>query len=604
MVKRSGRIARQILNRFWRSHSSIPPISNGNRFQFFSSLLFSPSICSFSSSNSIPRCRTTSFSSSTPAFFGILTASVVGLLEWSHADADEEVGNSCIPVASSPVSDSDAMDRLVRGERLRLEELLRKNDVWRGSYPAFVVSGKGQKITVKFRIPPSCEASHLIVDLVSHLGLKAEKHGGGSEMLVRAWDSAVSWQLTLNYPEENVQTASGDSNSDYKRQEGNLCILIYESLVSSGNCEIEFIKDGMFTSVELDALVSALKLAGEKTETKKKSEQNPWRSVKEKQKDPQLARVIPSLEAMGVRVYGIDEAPRSSCGIAISWDNIAGYEQQKREIEDTILLSLQYPQLYDEIAWGTRCKFETNRPRAVLFEGPPGTGKTSCARVIASQAGVPLLYVPLEVVLSKYYGESEKFLGNVFSLANDLPDGAIIFLDEVDSFAASRDSEIHEATRRMLSVLLRQIDGFEQDKRVIVIAATNRKQDLDPALISRFDTVIPFFLPDYKNREKIASQYAKHLNSLELTQLADATEGMSGRDIRDICQQAERHWASKLIREQGGNELGGVRLPPLEEYMECAKVRGRMLVQISEERKTMPSSSLNTARDRGLLGIV
>ncbi|XP_078438185.1 P-loop containing nucleoside triphosphate hydrolases superfamily protein isoform X2 [Wolffia australiana] len=556
MVKRSGRIARQILNRFWRSHSSIPPISNGNRFQFFSSLLFSPSICSFSSSNSIPRCRTTSFSSSTPAFFGILTASVVGLLEWSHADADEEVGNSCIPVASSPVSDSDAMDRLVRGERLRLEELLRKNDVWRGSYPAFVVSGKGQKVRL------------------SHCD------------------------------KENVQTASGDSNSDYKRQEGNLCILIYESLVSSGNCEIEFIKDGMFTSVELDALVSALKLAGEKTETKKKSEQNPWRSVKEKQKDPQLARVIPSLEAMGVRVYGIDEAPRSSCGIAISWDNIAGYEQQKREIEDTILLSLQYPQLYDEIAWGTRCKFETNRPRAVLFEGPPGTGKTSCARVIASQAGVPLLYVPLEVVLSKYYGESEKFLGNVFSLANDLPDGAIIFLDEVDSFAASRDSEIHEATRRMLSVLLRQIDGFEQDKRVIVIAATNRKQDLDPALISRFDTVIPFFLPDYKNREKIASQYAKHLNSLELTQLADATEGMSGRDIRDICQQAERHWASKLIREQGGNELGGVRLPPLEEYMECAKVRGRMLVQISEERKTMPSSSLNTARDRGLLGIV
>lgn len=133
----------------------------------------------------------------------------------------------------------------------------------------------------------------------------------------------------------------------------------------------------------------------------------------------------------------------------IAWENIAGYNQQKREIEDTILLALQSPEVYDDIARGTRCKFETNRPRAVLFEGPPGTGKTSCARVIANQAGVPLLYVPLEIIMSKYYGESERLLGKVFSLANDIPDGAIVFLDEVDSFATARDGETHEATRRL-----------------------------------------------------------------------------------------------------------------------------------------------------------
>ncbi|KAL6281988.1 hypothetical protein ACE6H2_012917 [Prunus campanulata] len=154
-----------------------------------------------------------------------------------------------------------------------------------------------------------------------------------------------------------------------------------------------------------------------------------------------------------------------------------------------------------------------------------GTGKTSSAHVIANQAGVPLLYVHLEVILSKYYGERERLLGRVCSLANQLPDGAIIFLDEVDSFAVSRDSDMHDATRRVLSVLLRQIDGFEQDKKVVVIFATNRKQDLHPAVISRFDSIITFDLPDQRNRKEIAAQYAKHLTESELDELATATEG-------------------------------------------------------------------------------
>ncbi|MCD9643643.1 hypothetical protein HAX54_031262 [Datura stramonium] len=180
--------------------------------------------------------------------------------------------------------------------------------------------------------------------------------------------------------------------------------------------------------------------------------------------------------------------------------------------EDTILLALQSPEVYDDIARGTRRKFETNRPRAVLFEGPPGTGKTSCARVIANQAGVPLLYVPLEIIMSKYYGESER----------------------VDSFATARDGETHEATRRLLSVLLRQIDGFEQEKKVVVVAATNRKQDLDPALISRFDSMITSHY--LINRLQIAEQYAKHLTDSELSEFARATEGLSGRDMRDVCR--------------------------------------------------------------------
>ncbi|XP_020963996.1 uncharacterized protein LOC107612021 [Arachis ipaensis] len=104
-------------------------------------------------------------------------------------------------------------------------------------------------------------------------------------------------------------------------------------------------------------------------------------------------------------------------------------------------------------------------------------------------------------------------------LPNELPNGAIIFLDEIDSFAAPRDNEMHEATRRILS-----IDGFEQDKKVVVIAATNRKEDLDPALISRFDTMIPFGLPDHSSRQQIASKYAKHLTKPELDEPARVIE--------------------------------------------------------------------------------
>ncbi|XP_031493231.2 uncharacterized protein LOC116259506 isoform X1 [Nymphaea colorata] len=192
--------------------------------------------------------------------------------------------------------------------------------------------------------------------------------------------------------------------------------------------------------------------------------------------------------------------------------------------------------------------------------------------------------------MSKYYGESERLLGTVFTLANDLSTGAIVFLDEVDSFAATRDSDMHEATRRILSVLLRQIDGFGQGKRVVVIAATNRKQDLDPALMSRFDSVITFGLPDHQDRQKIIMQYAKHLNKDELAEFASVSEGMSGRDIRDVCQCAERHWASKIIRGETPDSTTKSYLPPLEDYLESAIRRRQTLLDFTKLTYKKPNS--------------
>ena len=237
------------------------------------------------------------------------------------------------------------------------------------------------------------------------------------------------------------------------------------------------------------------------------------------------------------------------------WGELAGYEAQKREIENDILLALAYPDVYREIAAKTRVVPPGPGrvgPRAMLFEGPPGTGKTTSARAVASMARIPLVYVPLEAVGAKYYGDSEKLLSDVFELCKQLG-GCLIFLDEVDSLATTRTADMHEVTRRLLAVLLRQLDGFAEGGHSIVIAATNRKQDLDPALLSRFDTTVTFGPPDHACRQAIFRQYAKQLPPADVATLAAATDGMSGRDIRDVCAKAERAFASRLVRGLAGS---------------------------------------------------
>ena len=256
-----------------------------------------------------------------------------------------------------------------------------------------------------------------------------------------------------------------------------------------------------------------------------------------------------------------------------------GYETQKREIEDTLLLALLHPNVYDGVASGTRkdAKGATNRPRALLFEGPPGTGKTSAAKAIAEHASVALIYVPLEAVASKYYGESERLLSQVFQLCDRL-EGAVVFLDEVDALAQTRGGEMHEATRRLLSVLLRRIDGLDSRGRTVVVAATNRKQDLDPALVSRFDAAIEFGLPtDMQGRYHGMLREASEQGGARDGRRGDG--GDVGRDLRDVAETTERRWASKIIRgvvgagKKGAGRGGKQPLPPLEEYLASARSR-------------------------------
>jgi hypothetical protein len=242
-------------------------------------------------------------------------------------------------------------------------------------------------------------------------------------------------------------------------------------------------------------------------------------------------------------------------------DRIAGYEGVKREVENTVVLPLLHPEMFVAVAEAARTRKGSSVPRAVLFEGPPGTGKTTMARILASRSGVSLVYVPLESIMSKWFGDSERRLDAIFDLAGKLGK-VLVFLDEIDAFAGSREGgQMHEATRRILSVLLRQLQGLVDASSVVVIGATNRKQDLDPALLSRFTRSIYFPLPNVEERVAILGYYAKHLGEAERRMLADVADGRSGRELEDACGTAERLWASELIAARAAPSA-----PPVDRY--------------------------------------
>jgi SpoVK/Ycf46/Vps4 family AAA+-type ATPase len=239
-----------------------------------------------------------------------------------------------------------------------------------------------------------------------------------------------------------------------------------------------------------------------------------------------------------------------------------------------------------------------------------------------------LIVLKLESIVSKWYGDSEKKLSQIIDACDKLGN-SIIFIDEIDALAQNRENEngIHEVSKRILSVLLQRLEGFHGKANCILICATNRKEDLDKALLSRFDLMIKYDLPDLDTRKEIFYRYAKHFNDIATTNgsgkkgaktaekkttayeaLASLSEGLSCRDIKEACEQAERICASRIVQEKypadssssssSKNKLSNNRvfilkenvdLPTLDDYTQCIQMK---LQDHKIEGKFMPFSSI------------
>ncbi|WP_156131629.1 ATP-binding protein [Amycolatopsis methanolica] len=219
---------------------------------------------------------------------------------------------------------------------------------------------------------------------------------------------------------------------------------------------------------------------------------------------------------------------------SLSYDDFGGYAQIKARTKELIEVPLQRRDAL--------LKIRAKAIKGVLFTGPSGTGKTMLGRIIAHQANAEFYKISGPEIISKYLGQSEEILREIFDDAKR-QERAIIFFDEIDSVAPQRADDSHEASRRLVAQLLTKLDGFDQHDNIIVIATTNRPQDIDTALRrpGRFDWEIHFDYPNMADREEILRTIAANLNAaddLDHARIAEVTAGWSSADLRAIWSEA------------------------------------------------------------------
>ncbi|XP_039685766.1 uncharacterized protein [Medicago truncatula] len=222
--------------------------------------------------------------------------------------------------------------------------------------------------------------------------------------------------------------------------------------------------------------------------------------------------------------------------IGVSFNDIGALENVKDTLKELVMLPLQRPELF--------CKGQLTKPcKGILLFGPPGTGKTMLAKAVATEAGANFINISMSSITSKWFGEGEKYVKAVFSLASKIAP-SVIFVDEVDSMLGRRENPgEHEAMRKMKNEFMVNWDGLrtKDRERVLVLAATNRPFDLDEAVIRRLPRRLMVNLPDAANREKIMRVIlAKEelAPDVDLEALANMTDGYSGSDLKNLCVTA------------------------------------------------------------------
>ncbi len=220
----------------------------------------------------------------------------------------------------------------------------------------------------------------------------------------------------------------------------------------------------------------------------------------------------------------------------VHWGDIGDLEKVKEEIKEAVELPLKEPQTFEKIGI---------RPiKGILLVGPPGTGKTLLAKAVATEREANFISIKGPEVLSKFLGESEKTVREMFRKAR-MASPCIVFIDEIDALAHSRGSGYMDSgvSERVVDTLLTEMDGLSELKNVVVLAATNRPEDVDPALLrpGRFDKVIEILMPDAGARFEIFKVHTKRMpidKDVDLAELANMTEEYTGAEIENIVREA------------------------------------------------------------------
>ena len=227
----------------------------------------------------------------------------------------------------------------------------------------------------------------------------------------------------------------------------------------------------------------------------------------------------------------------------ITYEDIGGLSKEIREVREMIEVPLRHPELFSRLG--------INPPRGVLLHGPPGTGKTLIARAVASETDANFISISGPEIVSKFYGESEQRLRQIFDEAEK---GApsIIFIDEIDSIAPKREDVSGDLERRVVAQLLALMDGLSSRGEVVVIAATNRPNALDAAIRrgGRFDREIEIGIPNKNGRLEILYVHTRGMpldENLDLKEIADATHGFVGADLYSLCKEAAMHTLKRAL---------------------------------------------------------